>query len=246
MIHTVHSSMASFFQPRRLLHLQHPRVRGLLREQPSGKAFWGGFGLEEGEFARREWPARGGGGRSRTCRELQAQGLFLELNIQRHTRRGTSPAISGRGILRGRRQAEGSLGPSRPPAGGSFEQTSPSLRAAGPASPAGGASARHAAGPDAARGRPHRSASRAARARGPCCGRGPAPRHSPSPVSRPFLPSSLLLPLLLSHTEGFAGVLRSFLQGEGGGGGPGAASAAAAGARARRRQEDLPLCSTLR
>lgn len=62
MIHTVHSSMASFFQPRRLLHLQHPRVRGPLREQPSGKAFWGGFGLEEGEFARREWPARGGGG----------------------------------------------------------------------------------------------------------------------------------------------------------------------------------------
>lgn len=61
MIHTVHSSMASFFQPRRLLHLQHPRVRGPLREQPSGKAFWGGFGLEEGEFARREWPARGGG-----------------------------------------------------------------------------------------------------------------------------------------------------------------------------------------
>lgn len=57
---------------------------------------------------------------------------------------------------------------------------------------------------------------------------------------------SLSLSLLLSHTEGFAGVLRSFLQGEGGGGGPGAASAAAAGARARRRQEDLPLCSTLR
>lgn len=44
------------------MHLQHPRVRGPLREQPSGKAFWGGFVLEEGEFARREWPARGEGG----------------------------------------------------------------------------------------------------------------------------------------------------------------------------------------
>lgn len=70
MIHTVHSSMASFFQPRRLLHLQHPRVRvGRCGNSRRERRFGEVLGSRK-ESLRGVSGLRGGGGRSRTCREL--------------------------------------------------------------------------------------------------------------------------------------------------------------------------------